>query len=196
MAFSTRRGRPKKNVESHDLGTHELQQKRKCTLTAEPLDICLDKGILTEQQHWCGIHLRWLYTLRYGAPNISCHDITAREYGAMRNDDPEWRAKREYEYHEAAAMHHQHKHYDPVMRLAVYHEPPIFLHARMMAQRLENPALSRRIEAERLNLISGFKALESLWCKAANQPKSGESITTKQFCGDSLDIKSISSLVH
>ena len=196
MAFSTRRGRPKKTEQTKDLGTRELQHKRKQMLTAEPLDLCLEKGILTEQQHWCGIHLRWLYTLRYGAPDISCHDITNTHHALVRTDDPRWRADREYEYHEVSNMLHQYRHYSRVMNLAVFHELPSFLNQALINKSRNNVALNSLLNEEHQALVNGFRALESLWCNAKNHPKRGESITANHFYAEGMEVKSFSSLVH
>ena len=196
MAFSSRRGRPKNTNTTKDIGTKELRQKRNHMQTIEPLDLCMEKGILSEQQHWCGIHLRWLYTLRYGAPNISCHDITEQHHATIRADDPKWRAEREFEYHEAANYLRQYGHYETVMNLAVFHELPAFMHQGLIRKAEKNAQLRVRLHSEHQRLVNGFRCLESLWCNYANTQKSGESITSKHYYEPVLDIKSLSSLVH
>jgi len=122
--FPNKRGRPKAVREEHDLGTPELQAKRGRSETAEPLDVLLAREIITAEQHWCGIHLRWLYTLRYGAPHIGAMDITRASGMDVHNDDPEWRAAREEEYHQAVRSLIE-KYYAPALsRLCIYNEPP------------------------------------------------------------------------
>lgn len=98
-----KRGRPKSARVEKDMGTPELQYKRAHGETAEALDICLQKGIIDEQQHWCGIHLRWLYTLRYGAPGVRALDPNHIIGVEVKTDDPTWREAREAEYHEAVS---------------------------------------------------------------------------------------------
>ena len=72
MAFSTRRGRPPRpRLDDNDNGTPELQFKRALGVTREPIDLCLERNLITPDHHWCSLHLRWLYTLRYGAPAIT-----------------------------------------------------------------------------------------------------------------------------
>lgn len=39
MAFTTQRGRPRKPVLQHDLGTPELRLKNALGVTAEPIDL-------------------------------------------------------------------------------------------------------------------------------------------------------------
>lgn len=99
ISFPRKRGRPKKIREEKDFGTPELQMKRTTLDTVEALDLCLDKGYITQEQHWCGIHLRWLYTLRYGAPGVRAIDLTDISGMEIVSDDPTWREAREAEYH-------------------------------------------------------------------------------------------------
>ncbi|MDX2074495.1 MAG: hypothetical protein SFX19_09075 [Alphaproteobacteria bacterium] len=96
-----KRGRPKIIREEHDRGTPELQFKRLSGDTLEALDLCLEKGAITPEQHWCGIHLRWLYTLRYGAPGVRAVDFNHVHGLDIESDDPTWRESREAEYHAA-----------------------------------------------------------------------------------------------
>lgn len=97
MKFSTRRGRPRKEKQGKDLGTIELQNKRKTGLTSEPLDLCLARGLITEVQHSAGLRLRWLYTLRLGAPNISAY--SPEKGGKLcKYEDSGWLARKQLEY--------------------------------------------------------------------------------------------------
>lgn len=101
LHFPRRRGRPKTARPQRDTGTPELVMKRLRQETAEALDLCLERGIITLEQHWCGVHLRWLYTLRYGAPGMRALDPTHLGGRETKTDDQEWRIAREKEYHEA-----------------------------------------------------------------------------------------------
>src|SRR5262245_54303680 len=138
MAFSVRRGRPRvsaamqesKHEPSRDWGTQELQFKRAIELTAESLDLCLARDIITAQQHWCGIHFRWLYTLKFGAPVARVIDPThlgGREHGS---DTPQWRIEREAEFHLAASELTRHGLYGTLTRICVFDERPRFLQRR------------------------------------------------------------------
>lgn len=97
---STRRGRPRLPRPSADRGTPELIAKRAVGLTSEALDLCLSRGLLLQEEHDAGMRLRWLYTLRFGAPGAriaSAQMLTSEQ----RLDDPNWRAAREKEYTDA-----------------------------------------------------------------------------------------------
>jgi hypothetical protein len=169
MAFSTKRGRPKRTPapqDLRDLGTPELRSKRAAGLTLEPLDRCHARGILSDAQHWCGLHLRWLHTLRYGAPMLSTHYLQEHERSARAEDDPTWRREREAEYHAALgalrAIGREHE----VLGLAVYHELPSFLCPTLTRRAWENPALATQLAHRCDALIEGFDLLVQLWRKA------------------------------
>ena len=101
MSFTSRRGRPKQEIPETDLGTPELRHKRAKQVTDEPLDWLRKHDIITHKQHWCGIHFRWLYTLRYGATTAQSLD-TARENGITHyREYGEWQLEREDEWKEA-----------------------------------------------------------------------------------------------
>src|SRR5262245_3053505 len=101
LRFPKKRGRPRLQRPLRDTGTPELVMKRLKQETAEALDLCLERDIITLDRHWCGVHLRWLYTLRYGAPGVRA--IDPKHFGGRetKTDDPTWRALREMEYNEA-----------------------------------------------------------------------------------------------
>lgn len=121
------RGRPKTPREEKDFGTPELQAKRHEAETMEALDLCLEKALITPEQHWCGIHLRWLYTLRYGAPGLRALDPTHVDGMELECDDPEWRVRREAEYHEALGKITAQGCAATLMNLCVHNERPGFL---------------------------------------------------------------------
>lgn len=126
-SLHARRGRPKIIREEQDLGTPELREKRARGETQEALDLCLAKGLITEQQHWCGIHLRWLYTLRYGAPGVRALDVNHVSGMELQEDDPLWRAAREAEFHEAVQCLQQQGCANLLMDICVHHSRPLFL---------------------------------------------------------------------
>lgn len=141
------RGRPKLHRPHHDQGTPELQAKRRLALTAETVDQLLDHDIITQDQHWCAVHFRWLYTLRYGAPTPY---ITAliEEARNVAEDDPEWRAAREAEYHEAATLLHRSRVLGEVMDILLY-----------------NPTVTlRQCVSIVPSLREGLDILCKLWC--------------------------------
>lgn len=157
LRFPRKRGRPRASRPSSDTGTPELVMKRLMGETTEALDLCFERGILTREQHWCGVHLRWLYTLRYGAPGVRAVDPTHLGGIEISTDDPEWRAAREQEYHEAVralgvrAL--------AVLNLCVYNERPKFL-----ARREEITAARARMIGEMIGAIrEGLDLLAALW---------------------------------
>ena len=163
MTFSTRRGRPKTARAETDLGTAELQRKRAHGLTQEPIDLCLERRIITPAQHWCGLHLRWLYTLRYGAPAVSSSLRALAGHASIRPDDPEWRAAREQEFAEAARLLRQERCYQAVASLVIFNERPRFLEVARQQAALENPRLMREMASEYEQVLAGFTLLEELW---------------------------------
>ena len=164
MAFTTQRGRPRKLVQKIDYGTPELRLKHAMRLTVEPIDLCLEKGHITKDQHWCGLHLRWLYTLRYGAPNLTTYYSDRESLISVRDEeDPEWKTLREREYHSAVTRLREYRRYEPVMRLAIHNERPAFLDPHVCAMTPQRPALAEQLERGRHNLREGLELLTELW---------------------------------
>lgn len=163
MAFTTRRGRPRNTpTPDQDPGTPELRLKHALGLTAEPIDLCLARGLITEAEHWCGLHLRWLYTLRYGAPSLTTRYLDP-EAGQSASESSEWRALREEEYHRAVALLKQHRYYEPLMRLCIFNETPVFLHAGLRPKAWESPALRERLAASHQQVKEGLILLTTHW---------------------------------
>lgn len=161
LSFPRRRGRPRKNLPKKDYGTAELISKRASGETKEALDLCLERGLITPFQHWCGIHLRWLYTLRYGAPGVRAVDPTHLGGMEIASEDPEWRMKRESEYHIALGALHKAGVGEIIMSICVYDERPDFL--RRPLSLVSSPV-------DNLQYIKkGLDVLVSLWGR--NTPK-------------------------
>ena len=119
------RGRPKTERPQHDYGTPELIMKRLLGETTETLDLCLERGIITHRQHRSGVHFRWLYTLRHGAPSVRATDPTDLGGIDIKNDDPAWRAAREQEYH--LANRQLGKYRVLLTNICIHNERPTFL---------------------------------------------------------------------
>jgi len=127
LTFSSKRGRPRSNRPQIDTGTPETVMKRLLGVTTEALDLCLQHEIITEKQHWCGIHLRWLYTLRNGIPSIRANDLSYIGGLDARNaehDDPDWRSSREKEYNLAINALTKGGYAILIMNLCIYNELP------------------------------------------------------------------------
>jgi len=157
IPFPRKRGRPKSTRPAYDSGTPELTMKRLLDETAETLDLCLERGIITAEQHWCGIHLRWLYTLRHGAPGVRAIDPTHLGGIEIKNDDPAWRGAREQEYHEAVGKL---KKYAPLlMNICIYNERPAFLRPKKSATRATLTEYAKTVS----DLRTGLDILARLW---------------------------------
>lgn len=154
------RGRPRVERESADTGTPELILKRLRGETAETLDLCLERGILTPTQHWCGIHLRWLYTLRYGTPCAHAVDPTHLGGREITPDDPKWRAAREQEYQHAVALLQRRGYHRVVLQCCIHHERPPFLRRPATASLRSAQLRERHLDG----LRQGLDLLAKEWC--------------------------------
>ena len=177
MAFSTRRGRPPRpKSDGHDLGTPELCFKRAHGLTHEPIDHLLHHGLMTANQHWCGLHLRWLYTLRYGAPVVTTRYADATRQSVLAEEDPLWRSMREREYLDATNALKAAKRYEPVMRLCVFNEQPAFLSKQLRARAWSEPALAHQLSQHHTMLLEGLTLLVSQWRPHSSSHKQNHDI--------------------
>lgn len=164
MAFSTRRGRPRRiQQDTRDLGTAELRRNHALGTTTEPIDLCVQKKLITPAQHWCGLHLRWLYTIRYGAPSLTTHYILEATSSGPAQDCDAWRIQREQEYRQAVDLLHRYRRYEPVMRVSVYNELPAFLNPALMQRAWSQPALASRLHTVHTRLQEGLELLVGHW---------------------------------
>lgn len=168
MAFSTQRGRPRSARPQNDHGTPELQRKRASGITQEPIDICLGRNLISESQHWCALHLRWLYTLRYGAPAVSSSLNRLYDAPTARPDDPSWRSARENEFAEAVNMLRNYKRYLPVAQLAIFNEHPRFLHETWRNAAWKSTHMREALLREYQQVQEGLQLLESHWKTGVN----------------------------
>lgn len=172
MAFSTRRGRPpRQRADAHDRGTPELQQKRALGITVEPVDICLERNLISADQHWCSLHLRWLYTLRYGAPVVTTRYADKASQHSLPPPSADWRAEREQEYTTAIALLQRAKRYEPVMRLSVFNERPAFLSPALMRRAWTEPAMAHQLNRAHTTLLEGLNVLVCEWRCARNNER-------------------------
>ncbi len=163
MAFSTRRGRPRSFRPSRDFGTPELVFKRLHRLTQEALDQCLEMGWVTAEQHWSGMHLRWLYTLRYGLPCPQAIDPTlAREWKISHHHDT-WREEREQEYLEAIAALDKEALARQVLDVCIHDQLPLRLRQRAMRGGHQPSAPDEECLLLLQSLQTGLDLLSKLW---------------------------------
>lgn len=150
-----KRGRPRKCNPEIDYGTPELQRKRALNATKEVIDIYLEKGIITADQHWCCVHFRWLHALRYGTGAISSSYSLNQYNTVIREDSPEWRQEREQEYLEALSHLERVKLHNVVLNFSVYNKIP---NAPLVIDKNTVILCDEDIH-------SGLSLLEALWCK-------------------------------
>ena len=170
MAFSTRRGRPRNAPATPDFGTAELRLKHALGITSEPIDLCLARAIIRDEQHRAGLHFRWLHTLRYGAPRITTRYDSA-DISEATADDPIWRAEREREYADAVALLRDRRRHDCITRLVIANEMPRFLNLQLMQRALQHPSLETALAREREHLIEGLMLLADHWKREKPSPK-------------------------
>lgn len=166
ISLSRGRGRPKSNRPQIDTGTPETVMKRLLGVTTEALDLCLERGIINKTQHWCGIHLRWLYTLRHGVPSVRATDLSyigGCEQKSEDSEDPLWREAREKEYNEAIILLAQNGHANSLINLCIYNERPSFLNfiSSSSSDNLHKNSLEITKNIEKLR--DGMDILAKLW---------------------------------
>jgi hypothetical protein len=161
LQFPRKRGRPKTLRPMKDTGTPELVMKRLKQETAEALDLCLERCILTPEQHWYGVHLRWLYTLRYGAPGVRAIDPSHFGGRETKTDDPTWRSAREAEYNEAIIKLSDRGLAMPLLELCVYNERPRFLRWHEAVRMTERQADENLRAIDKIR--DGLDLLANLW---------------------------------
>ena len=162
FTFSRRRGRPKNNRPTIDTGTPETIMKRLLGITMEALDLCLERGIINNKKHWCGIHLRWLYTLRHGIPSVRANNLEYIGEHGQKSSEPEdilWRAAREQEYNNAIDALTKSGHATFLLNLCVYNERPDFLRSLPNNIKREN----YHITESAARLTDGLNILSKLW---------------------------------
>jgi hypothetical protein len=123
--FSNRRGRPQSDK---NIATPELMAKHSAKQTMDALDMVLHKGLITEEQHKAGMHLRWLHNLRFGDLKVRAYNIdwlVQAGYAYIHNE--KWMAARQTEY---AIIINYLKHigsYTNIANLCIYSLKPAFI---------------------------------------------------------------------
>jgi hypothetical protein len=152
LRFPAKRGRPRSTRPSTDTGTPELLLKKLQGQTRESLDACLERKLISSYQHWCGMHLRWLHTLRHGAPGVRALDLSTPKYTPSQYQDSQWRQEREQEYQDAVLLLQQRGLRHCVLAICVFNEPALFL-------KQHNDAARRELQ----HLQEGLELLAVLW---------------------------------
>ena len=115
-----KRGRPPVERNDKDLGTEELQQKRTLYKTEELLDSYYRLEKISEEQYWCGNHFRWLYTARYGVPNLRSSGAALFDVSTCHPDDPLFQQKIELKYKQATQALKQKQLLDILFNTVIY----------------------------------------------------------------------------
>jgi hypothetical protein len=157
--LNRKRGRPKTERPMHDSGTAELIMKRLSGETTEALDLCLQRELISKNQHWCGVHLRWLYTLRFGATSVHTIDPTHLGGIDIKTHDPLWDNAREEEYQAALAHLSRNGFAAIVMSVCIFNERPVFL------KKPASLSTSRNSAATLKQFRDGLDILKKLWCQ-------------------------------
>src|SRR5690606_7255651 len=97
-------------------------------ITAEPVDFCLQRGILSDAQHKAGRRLAWLYRLLYGKPWVTAIAIDDSDFGKKPEDSEAWLTKRQQEWHAALHALTQHQLQHSVLDICVYQQMPNYFY--------------------------------------------------------------------
>lgn len=177
--FKSQRGRPRQSIisssgDTSDSGTPELILKRAQSLTSEPIDLCLSRGHINEEEHRAALHLRWLYTLRHGAPGISAFDLLRGQgHSIEASADPAWRSAREREYLQAMALLKRSRSEQAVLSCILYHEMPEFLIPSTSTRLSQHYELERKAR-QALHFSDALRQLSSLFRSTQNHPQKSE----------------------
>ncbi len=133
MSFTSKRGRPPANMAGLTLIEGGKQEdikpkiRPKSRINREPIDICHEKGLISDDQHRAAIHFRWLYSLRFGAPGVSATDYDRMSGRQLRDNDPKWQEEREREYAMAVEKLRMCGALKIVLNLAVFNHVPRYM---------------------------------------------------------------------
>lgn len=162
MGFSRRRGRPALQKEKTDLGTAELRFKKAFDITTEAIDLCLKKDLITQEQHQSAIRLRWLYTLKFGSPDISAYSLDGVGASCFRADDEAWLSARHYEYATALKELDLIRAKKIVMNISIFNMFPSFLQRRKLDI---NSSVLKQNQTQLLKFQEGLDILCDLFGK-------------------------------
>lgn len=168
MAIYRRRGRPKIKKVEKDLGTKELRAKRALDITIEPLELCLKREIIDEEQYQAGIRLRWLYQLNFGSPNIRAYNMEYQEGKNTREMNEDWLANRFDEYKECLKSLEKSSAKKIVMNICIFGQRQSFL---MPYKDENNKVYNREISIKMIKFKEGMNCLTKLF-RITNKKKS------------------------
>lgn len=152
------RGRPKSTHQGADLGTPELQYYKKHHLTEEVIDRYLRHNILDSNQHWCGIHLRWLYTKLYGLPTARAVAFIEKGRSCLEENAAQLKDMHD-QYHYASQLLLKENLHKTVLDVTVFNRDILFDSMHYQRANPQNPKYNLKS-----NLINGMNILVKCWC--------------------------------
>jgi len=156
MAMTRKRGRPKLNRPTKDLGTPELQRKHREGVTLEPIDLCLEKALINDAQHKAARRLLWLYRMRHGCPWVKASEWDKEGCSAyMPERDETWHEDKEESLQQALALLEREKCKEALLNICIFQKMPSFL----FSHGTKTPREYRELEI----LRDGLDALVGLW---------------------------------
>jgi hypothetical protein len=127
-----KRGRPKKIISKLN--------KSKNQGIVESLDLCLQKKIITSIEHASAMKLRWIYTLRFGAPTLQSKLKLIDSYSA-KNYDEQLLQDLQKKYRNVIAGLRAIYAHKIVMDVCIFNEFPTFLIVSNLESRLQEKFL-------------------------------------------------------
>ena len=109
------------------------------------------------------MHLRWLYTLKFGSPNIAAGDMEIFYGRELKLEDPIWQEHREREYKQAINSLREIKAHKLVMNIAIFNIYPKFLDGVIS---LKNNKRAVENHKEFKLVINGLDIMCKLWGKS------------------------------
>jgi hypothetical protein len=169
MAFQTKKGRPRKEPIGKDLGTKELQLKVKKNITKHPLDIMLDKSLISAQQHSASLRLRWLYFLLYGAFSLRAYDISFLG-GNFANQNNLWLKHKENLYNQALTKLKEINVLNEILNISIFDITPQILLIKYPPNNFMQAKAQAKQAMQELSIIrNGLDILMKLFCHSSNK---------------------------
>lgn len=164
MSFSLKRGRPRVSRPRIDTGTAELAARHAKGLTMEVLDSCLKSRLIANEEHAAGMHLRWLYSLRFGSPTVRAYMPDDARGRNITKHDEQWRRCRESEYEKAIQALKAIDAHIMVTNIVIFNRVPRFLQPmKITALSVRMAALQEMRTRELVLFQEGLRLLVSLF---------------------------------
>lgn len=136
----------------------------------EPLDVCLDKSLLSEAGYRCCLHFRWLHSLLFGLARCKSNDFNQiRGRNCQILHEEAWYERKEREYRRAVEyLNNKNRRIAPaILEIALYKRCPSIIKDATNRDPVNKLGLMKRYwyDLELLNfLCEGAELLERLYC--------------------------------